>query len=106
MRSYARIAFLAPLIGALLAVSAPAAQAAFGVESFFSANCKTTTCTAKSTEEHPSEFFTQAAGHPLAGITDFTIKHRERTDPPFPVAALVPEGNVKTIRTDVAPGVS
>ena len=41
MRSYARIAFLAPLIGAVFAVSAPVAQAAteFGAEILVAGNC-------------------------------------------------------------------
>jgi hypothetical protein len=102
-----RFALLAPLVGAILAlvaVSAPAAQASLSIESFFSANCKTTTCTAKSTEEHPSEFFTQAAGHPTGGITDFKIK--SHVIQVSPEVAEAPEGNVKTVRTNVAPGVS
>ncbi len=109
MRSHVRVLLVAPLIGAILAlaaIAAPAAQAApaFGVESFFAANCKNTTCTAKSTEEHPSELFTQAAGHPTGGITDFKIKsHVIQT---LPEVAEAPEGNVKEIRTNVAPGVA
>jgi hypothetical protein len=108
MRSNARIALLAPLIGAilaLLAVSAPAAQAAFGVESFFSSNCKVESpCTAASTETNHSEIFTQAAGHPPAGITDFTIKTFESGGVTYPEG--FPGGSVKNIRTDVGPGES
>ena len=106
MRSLLRVPLLALLAGAVLAVMAPAAaQASFGVESFFAANCKSETCTLKSTEEHPSEeYFTQAAGHPPAGITDFTIKHHIIQTTPF--TAEAPEGNVKEIRTDVGPGQS
>ena len=108
MRSNARIALLAPLIGAILAlvaVSAPAAQASFGVESFFSSNCKVESpCTAASTEANHSEIFTQAAGHPPAGITDFTIKSKEI--PQALPGQFAPEGNVKNIRTDVGPGES
>jgi hypothetical protein len=105
MRFHARSLLLALLVGmVVVAVSAPAAQAAFGVESFFAANCKNTTCTAKSTEEHPAEYFTQAAGHPTGGITDFKIKsHVIQT---VPIVAEAPEGNVKEVRTDVAPGVA
>jgi hypothetical protein len=107
MRSNARIALLAPLIGAILAlvaISAPAAQAAFGVESFFAANCQTETCTLKSTLEHPSEYFTQAAGHPLAGVTEFVVKHEEKGGVTYPEG--FPGGSVKEIRTDVGPGQS
>ena len=108
MRSRIRVLCLAPLVGALLAlvaVSAPAAQASFGVESFFSSNCKVESpCTAASTEANHSEIFTQAAGHPTAGITDFTIKSHVIQTVPF--TAEAPEGNVKNIRTDVGPGES
>jgi hypothetical protein len=103
MRSHVRVSLVALIVSASVAVAAPAAQAAFGIESFFAANCKNSTCTAASTEKDPSEFFSQAAGHPTGGITDFTIRNKEQTSP---VKALVPEGNVKAIRTDVAPGVS
>ncbi len=105
MRSQARISLVGLLAGTVLAVSAPAAaQAAFGVESFFAANCKTAACTAASTEANPSEFFTQAAGHPPAGVTDFKIKSHVIQTAPF--EAIGPEGNTKSVRTDVAPGVS
>jgi hypothetical protein len=96
---------IALLAGAGLVGAVPsAAQAAFGVESFFAANCKNATCTAESTGKNPSEFFTQAAGHPVAGVTDFTIKSHVIQTTPFD--AVAPEGNVKSVRTDVAPGVS
>ena len=104
MRSHVRISLLAPLVGAILAlvaVSAPAAQAAFGLESTFAANCKNTTCTAKTAEEHPStELFTQAGGHPNGGITEFKIN----TVGTPPNAA--PTGIVTHVRTDVGVGVS
>jgi hypothetical protein len=103
-----RFALLPPLAGAILAlvaVSAPAAQASFGLASFFSGNCKVETpCTAASTESNHSELFTQAAGHPTAGITDFTVKSHVIQTTPF--TAEAPEGNVKNIRTDVGPGES
>jgi hypothetical protein len=110
MRSNVRFALLAPLLGAIFAFAAPAAaQAAFGVESFFSSNCKveaapSTPCTAASTEANHSEIFTQAAGHPAVGITDFTIKTFESGGVTFPEG--FPGGSVKNIRTDVGPGES
>jgi hypothetical protein len=105
MRSHVRFALLAPLIGAIFAISAPAAQAAFGVESLFASNCQEgATCTATSTEGNHSEIFTQAAGHPPQGVTDFTIRHHVIQTVPF--TAEAPEGNVKNIRTDVGPGES
>lgn len=103
MRVHVRISLVALLVSASVAVAAPAAQA-FSIESFFAANCKNATCTDKSTKENPSEFYTQAGGHPVGGITDFKIKsHVIQTSPEV---AEAPEVNVKTVRTNVAPGVS
>ena len=103
-----RSAGLVLAVGAIVAVSAPAAQAALGVKLFFAANCKVNTCK-KTLGETPAEElakakaegFTQAAGHPNFGITDFTVN-------------TVPDGHgneeptaiVTHVRTDVAPGVS
>ncbi|HEY4897653.1 MAG TPA: hypothetical protein VII01_16405, partial [Solirubrobacteraceae bacterium] len=93
MRSQVRFSLLALLVGAMLVVSAPAAQAAFGITEFFAGNCKKATCT-KVTPVN--ELFTQAAGHPNFGITDFTLNGLGTV-----------EGNgVKTIRTDVPVGIS
>jgi hypothetical protein len=98
MRSSVRFSFLALLVGVIVAATAPAAaQAAFGVEKFFAANCKTAAC---EPGDVTTEGFTQAGGHPPAGITDFKIN----TVGTFPNAA--PTGLVNHIRTDVAPGVS
>jgi hypothetical protein len=97
-----RVWLIALLAGATMAAAPAAAQAAFGVESFFAANCKTATCTAASPT---SEFFTRAAGHPNFGITDFTLKsaalgevHGEKI--------FAPEGVAESIRVDVPPGLS
>ncbi len=108
MRFHARISIPAFVVAALVVSLAPAAaQAAFGVESFFAANCRAgfEGCTKA---EHPSEEkakaeeegFTQAAGHPNYGVTEFIVKS-------FKVGgANVPEGIVRHVRVDVAPGVS
>ena len=101
MRSHVRVSLVALIVSAGVAVAAPAAQAAFRVESLFASNCKEgATCTATSTEGNHSEIFTQAAGHPPQGVTDFTIKNFESG------AGVFPEGSVKNIRTDVGPGES
>jgi hypothetical protein len=120
MRSHVRISLLAPLVGAILAlaaVSAPAAQAAFGVEKFSAANCKAAYegCAGEKLTFGPLEYwfpkettegeekvqgYTQAAGHPSWGITDFKVS----TVGTFPNEA--PTGIVKHVRTDVGPGVS
>ncbi|MEA2199669.1 MAG: hypothetical protein QOI89_265 [Solirubrobacteraceae bacterium] len=106
MRSHARISVLALLAGAIVVLSAPAAaQAAFGVESWFAANCKVNTCKkvppAEEKEKAELEGFTQAAGHPNFGITDFRLNTFE-AEPGF----FVPQENIKNLRVDVAPGVS
>jgi hypothetical protein len=103
MRVHVRVSLVALLVCASVAVAAPAAQA-FNIESFFAANCKNATCTDKSTKENPSEFYTQAGGHPVGGITDFKIK--SHVIQVSPEVAEAPEVNVKTVRTNVAPGVS
>jgi hypothetical protein len=105
MRSHVRITLVALVLSASVAVAAPAAQASFGVASLFASNCQAAaTCTAASTEAHHSEIFTQAAGHPPQGVTDFTMKSHVIQTEPF--VAEAPEGNIKTIRTDVGPGES
>ncbi len=111
MRFPVRLSLLAVLAGVLLALSAPAAQAAFGIESFFAANCKEghETCKkpAKPSEEKEKaeeEGFTQAAGHPPFGVTDFTVSTHVIQTVPF--EAVAPDGLVTHVRTDVAPGVS
>jgi hypothetical protein len=82
---------------AIAGASAPAAQAAFGVEGLFAANCKAA-CEAGNVT---SQAYTQAAGHPPYGITEFKL-HRAEIEP----GVFAPEGNLKSFRIDVAPGVS
>ncbi len=122
MRSHARFALLAPLIGAIFAVSASAAQAApeFGVEKLIGANC-TASFEACGSEEiklapgleysfpkEPSlaeakeQAYTQAAGHPPFGITDFKVN----TEGAFPNEVPAEGKIVKHVRTDVGIGVS
>jgi hypothetical protein len=111
MRSHGRFSLVALLAGVIVAVSAPAAQAAFGVESFFAGNCKEghETCNkaptpAEEKAKAEEEAYTQAAGHQPFGITDFKLNRKVIQTVPF--EAVAPEGNVKNVRVDVAPGVS
>jgi hypothetical protein len=89
---------LALVTSAIVAVSAPAAQAAFGVSKFEALDCKENAPEGKPGEcsaATPGQFFTQAAGHPNWGITDFTFNE------------LGTAGNgVKSIRTDLPVGFS
>src|ERR1700755_76899 len=96
MRSV-RFSFLALLVGAIVAVVAPAAaQAAVEVEKFVGINCKATAEAEKCGEkvvgadvftepiaetvepdltESQNQGYTQAAGHVPFGVTDFTVTH-------------------------------
>lgn len=109
MRAMGRF-WLAGLLACVVAAfSASAAEAEFGVESFFAANCKVSTCNKAATpaeekEKAEAEGYSQAAGHPPFGITDFRLNSRQIQSTPFP--AFAPEGNLKNLRIDVAPGVS
>jgi hypothetical protein len=98
MGSRVRFSLLALLVGALIVVLAPAAAQAFGTASFFAANCTEATCEPGNVT---IKGYTQAAGHPPFGITDFKLKTVEAEPGLF-----VPEGNLQNLRIDVAPGVS
>jgi hypothetical protein len=123
-RSKVRFTLLAPLVGALLAlvaVSAPAAQAAseFGVESLVAGNCteKYEACGADpltgpyafpkdpTVEEARTEGYTQVGGHPSWGVTAFKVNTEGELPNAVP-AGLLTTGPVKHVRTDVGPGVS
>ncbi len=100
MKSRVRFSLVALLVGASVAVLAPGvAQAAFGVESFESLTCSENAPEGEAEEcsaSTPSQFFTQAGGHPNFGITDFSLN-----------GAGIVEGNgVKAIRTDLPVGFS
>ncbi len=111
---YVRV-WLAALLtsaGLALAVAAPAAQAAeaLGVESVFAGNCKTgfeecnkappPSTPAEELAKAEKEGYTQAAGHPGYGVTEFKIA----TAGTFPNEA--PLAFVTHVRTDVGTGVS
>jgi len=80
----------------LLACSAPAAKADFGI-----ANWEALTCAVDATPADPctsadvSDFYTQAAGHPNFGITAFELNTG---------AFEIPEGNVKDIKVELPEG--
>jgi hypothetical protein len=86
------------LVGATVAVSAPSAQAGFGVSKWEAGTCKVTSCVDKSA--HPQEeFYTQAAGHPNFGITDFAFNTVNGE-------GKEPEGSARDVRVDLPPGLS
>lgn len=110
MRSRVRFTFVALLVGVIVAAAAPAAaQAAFGVEKLFAANCKAgfESCNSTGTETPEEEQakaklegYTQAGGHPNFGVSDFTV-----TTTGTPPTAI-PQGIVKHVRFDSGPGES
>jgi hypothetical protein len=99
MRLHGRGLPIALLTGAIFAVAAPAAQAAFGVtESNFEAStCTISSCTYSSPL---GDFYTQAAGHPPYGITSFEVNSHGS------LLGREPEGSLKRIRVDIPPGLA
>ncbi len=95
-------AAVAVLASATVAISAPVAQAAFGVEEhdFEAGTCMTSSCTYASVEGNHSEAYTQAAGHPPVGITGFEFNHTQG------LLGEEPEGAVRNIRVDLPPGLA
>jgi hypothetical protein len=79
-----------------IGLSTSSAFGAFGVSKWEAGTCTTSECTASNTEQ----FYTQAAGHPPFGVTDF------RFNTSGPSGSEAPEGNVKEVRVDLPPGIS
>lgn len=78
------------------ACAAPTARADFGIANWEALTCAVdATPVDPCTSEDTSDFYTQAAGHPNFGITDFKLNTG-----PFEV----PEGNVKDIRVELPEG--
>ena len=90
---------VALLLGAF---GAGSASAAFGVSNWEAGTCKSNVpeCTYAS---DPSQFFTQAAGHPNIGLTDFTF-NTSGAIPPLTIGT--PEGAVKDVRVDLPEGLN
>src|SRR3989442_7586441 len=92
------------MTGATLAVSVPAAQPAFGFESFFAANCKVSTCKFAEGEKAKAEGegYNPAGGHPNWGVSDFTVNTVE-----VKPGVFAPSGGIVThVREDVSPSLS
>jgi hypothetical protein len=112
-----RFSFLALLVGALIGVAAPAAQAApeFGVEIFAAVNCSEghEGCAGISfgpfsipkepnLAEAEAAGYTQAGGRVPFGVTDFKVN----TEGELAKGEQKPIGVVEKIRTDVAAGLA
>jgi hypothetical protein len=85
-------------------VLAPAAQAAFGVEKWEAATCKERACNAEG-KDPSAEFYTQAAGHPNFGITDFAFNYTTTTNALLEKVEI-PDGHVRDVRVDLPPGLA
>ena len=91
----ARALAAAALAAALaLCVAAPAARADFGVSNWEAGTCTVANCTYASPK---STFYTQVAGRPPFGITDFSFNRN---------LLGFPEGAVRDVRVDLPPGLS
>jgi hypothetical protein len=75
-------------------ITASSASAAFGVKKWEAGTCTVSVCNYESPE---TVFYTQTAGRPPFGITDFSFN----TDAPG-----FPEGNIRDVRVDLPPGLS
>jgi hypothetical protein len=77
------------LIALLVAAFGASSASAIGISKWEAGTCTTTTCTYAGA---PSEFFTQAAGHPQAGVTDFSVGATGEADQARRVKVELPEG--------------
>jgi hypothetical protein len=117
-----RFALLAPLVGAILAVSASSAMAAVEIEKFIGINCAVghEGCGEKTvgadvftdpleetvepnTTESEEAGYRQAAGHVPFGVTDFQVATHGGE---YKNAQAIPNGIVTHVRVDVAPGLA
>jgi hypothetical protein len=104
MRLRARAGFAGLVAAAALALVGLAASSAYGwgAAKWEAGTCEGTEITVKKCEyvSPPSEFFTQAAGHPPWGLTSFEVTHSGSGE------TRVPDGTLKRIRVDVPPGLA
>ena len=95
-----RVWLPALLSAAALAAAVPAAAQAFAVTKWEAGTCKESGCT----DAGPtSAFYTQAAGHPNVGLTDFEFKYNTEG---VIKTWKTPEGHVKDVRVDLPPGLA
>ncbi len=75
-----------------------ASAAAFGVSKWEAGTCVAANCS----DGMPESFYTQAAGHPPYGITDFRFNSQKLLGP----VLERPEGHVKDVRVDLPTGLA
>ncbi len=100
MRLTAPTCIIAALVCAIAVLSAPAVSGAFEVTKWEAGTCTENSEAAPCNAETTSRYYTQAAGHPNYGITDFRFKTTGAS------GSEAPEGNVKRVRVDLPAGLS
>ncbi len=83
---------------------APTAAGAFGVNRWEAGTCKEKACNSEG-KDPAAEFYTQAAGHPDFGITDFAFAYAKETNA-LAEEVRTPEGHVRDARVDLPPGLA
>ncbi len=91
---------MAMLAAVVALVWLPGDAHAFAIEKWEAGTCTSSACT----DGTPSEFYTQAAGHPDFGITDF--RFTTRTAGTRLHEWKEPEGHVKDVRVDLPAGLA
>lgn len=106
MSSFGRLSrawLLALAIAAIAGLSFAAAASAIEVTKWEAGTCANIECKDSDVNEgHSSFFYTQAAGHPNFGITDFRFATHEEGI----LKAQVPDEHVKDVRVDLPPGLA
>jgi hypothetical protein len=97
-----RRVLIALLLGALAGVALPAGASAFSLTKWEAGTCASTEC---SDHGPPADFYTQAAGHPSFGITDFRFATKKTVLLPG-VEWEEPLGHVKDVRVDLPAGLA
>src|ERR1700733_4997174 len=94
---------LAFAVASIAALSFAAAASAIEVTKWEAGTCVNIECKDSDVNEGKANFFyTQAAGHPDFGITDFRFKTHEEGL----LKAQVPDEHVKDVRVDLPPGLA
>ncbi len=84
-----------------MCVSRVSSASAFGVAKWEAGTCKIESCNIEG-KSPGAEFYTQAAGHPNFGITDFAFDYKTAAL----TGAKEPEGHVYDVRVDLPPGLA
>jgi hypothetical protein len=82
-------------------VFAPSYAGAFGLAKWEAGTCKIESCNLQG-RNPGAEFYTQAAGHPNFGITNFAFDYKTAAL----TGAREPEGHVADVRVDLPPGLA